>query len=96
MSFEIRVARFGKRDALAAFMSEAPFSGRQPVFMGDDVSDEEGFAYVNEIDGHSVHIGTDPELTCARACLRSPRDVFRLLEELLEAATGDYDVLETF
>jgi len=41
---ELRPAGTDKGEAIRAFMEEAPFAGRTPVFIGDDVSDEHGFA----------------------------------------------------
>lgn len=55
-----------KRTAIEAFMTEAPFAGRVPVFIGDDLSDEDGFAAVNALDGHSVRVGKTA-FTTARA-----------------------------
>jgi trehalose 6-phosphate phosphatase len=45
-----------KSAAIHRFMAIAPFSGRRPVFIGDDVSDESGFEYVNQIRGVSVRV----------------------------------------
>lgn len=83
MSFEIRVSGFGKRDAIAAFLSESPFAGRVPVFFGDDVSDEDGFEYVNECRGWSVHIG-EGVATAAGSLLPGPSEVLQVIERLLE------------
>jgi trehalose 6-phosphate phosphatase len=80
MSIEVRIAGMGKDHALEAFMREAPFAGRIPAFLGDDHTDEDGFAYVNSVGGWSVHIGTGQ--TCARHSLPDPMAVWRLLRAL--------------
>ncbi|HUQ52508.1 MAG TPA: trehalose-phosphatase, partial [Gammaproteobacteria bacterium] len=80
MSIEIRDGNVGKHHALERFMSEAPFSGRIPAFLGDDHTDEDGFEFVNRHGGWSVHIGSGP--TCARSNLPDPMAVWRLLRAL--------------
>jgi trehalose 6-phosphate phosphatase len=54
---ELRPAGTDKGEAIRAFMHEEPFIGRTPVFIGDDVTDEHGFAVVNEMGGYSVKVG---------------------------------------
>lgn len=54
---ELRPASADKGDAIAAFLDEAPFRGRLPVFAGDDLTDEHGFEVVNARGGLSVLVG---------------------------------------
>ncbi|MEO8562242.1 MAG: trehalose-phosphatase [bacterium] len=54
---ELRPAGPDKGDTIGTFMGEAPFRGRVPVFIGDDATDEHGFAVVNAMGGHSLKVG---------------------------------------
>ena len=60
MVFELRPAGKDKGTAIAEFMAEAPFRGRTPVFVGDDLTDEYGFSIVNGLGGVSVKVGDGP------------------------------------
>lgn len=54
---EIKPRGIHKGEAISAFMGEAPFLGKTPVFFGDDLTDEYGFAVVNQLQGISVKVG---------------------------------------
>lgn len=60
--FEIKPGGRDKGVAIEEFAVEAPFAGRLPVFIGDDATDEFGFATVNRLGGHSVKVGPGPSV----------------------------------
>lgn len=55
--WEIKPSGLDKGTAIEEFMREPPFLSRTPVFIGDDLTDEHGFALVNRLGGHSVKVG---------------------------------------
>jgi len=57
MVVELRPSGKDKGVAIAEFLAEPPFKGRTPVFVGDDLTDEFGFALINRVAGHSVKVG---------------------------------------
>lgn len=58
-----------KGTAIAAFAQDAPFAGRVPVMVGDDVTDEDGFRAAQAMGGFGIKIG--PGATEARHRLAS-------------------------
>ena len=54
---EIKPHGIDKGAAITTFMQHAPFKGRIPVFVGDDLTDEKGFHAVNGLQGISVKVG---------------------------------------
>jgi trehalose 6-phosphate phosphatase len=71
---ELLPAGGDKGAAITAFLDEAPFAGRHPVFAGDDLTDETGFRAVNAVGGTSVLVGDRPD-SAASFSLRDPADV---------------------
>ena len=61
MMVELLPQAANKGNAIRTFMSAPPFLGRRPVFLGDDVTDEPGFAAVNAMGGLSIRIGESDE-----------------------------------
>jgi trehalose 6-phosphate phosphatase len=83
MVVELRPAGRDKGVAIEEFLHEPPFAGRPPVFIGDDMTDEDGFRVVNRLGGHSVKVGTGT--TQARWQLADPSAARAWLEGCLTA-----------
>jgi len=64
MAFDVKLRSVDKGRAVGWFMQRLPFAGRLPVFVGDDHTDEFGFAAVSELGGHAIQVGTSrPRVT---------------------------------
>lgn len=84
---EIIPAGAGKGRAIERFMAHPSYSGRVPVFIGDDITDEEGFLAVNRLGGVTIHVGS-AEATTAALRLPSPASVRQWLAKVNEALEG--------
>ena len=82
MVAELRPAGANKGAAVEQFMREAPFSGRRPVYLGDDLTDESAFEWVNQAGGLSIAVNV-PGATAALERLPSVAAVRAWLAELL-------------
>ncbi|HYE26926.1 MAG TPA: trehalose-phosphatase [Allosphingosinicella sp.] len=57
MVAELRPRGADKGEALRRLMAEPPFAGARPVFVGDDVTDEEAFRAAAALGGEGVLVG---------------------------------------
>jgi trehalose 6-phosphate phosphatase len=64
--------------AIEDFLREPPFSGRRPVFIGDDVTDEAGFLTVQRLGGIGIKVGDGATVAVGR--LADPPALRRELE----------------
>jgi trehalose 6-phosphate phosphatase len=54
---ELRTPGPSKGDSVRSFMAQPPFTGARPLFLGDDATDEDGFAAVQALGGAGVAVG---------------------------------------
>lgn len=63
MVVEAKGTGFDKGAAVDAFLTHPPFTGRTPVFIGDDTTDEDGMRAAQAAGGIGIKVGDGP--TCA-------------------------------
>ncbi|HEU0135594.1 MAG TPA: trehalose-phosphatase [Allosphingosinicella sp.] len=84
MVAELRPEGIDKGAALRRLMGEPPFAGARPVFVGDDLTDEDAFRAAGELGGEGVLVGP-ARTTAARWRLDGVAEV----NGWLEAASYD-------
>lgn len=57
MVFEFAPKAHHKGAAISEMMQRDPFTGRRAVFVGDDVTDEDGFRTANALSGITIRVG---------------------------------------
>lgn len=80
---EVKPKRASKAHAVEEFLQSAVFAGREPLFLGDDATDEDGFRAVQAVGGIGIKVGDGP--SGARCRLADPAAVRCWLEQ---AAAG--------
>lgn len=61
MLVELKPSSGDKGSALEHFMTQPPFIGTRPVFVGDDLTDEHGFEAAKDLGGAGILVGPDRE-----------------------------------
>jgi len=78
---EVRSPAHNKGEAVRRIMKEKAFYERRPVFIGDDVTDEDGFLVVQELGGTAIIVG-ERRPTVATRKLESVAAVLDLLAKI--------------
>ncbi len=79
---EIKPAGFTKATGVRELMNHAPFFGRNPIFIGDDVTDESVFAIMPAFRGVSFSVGRRAHGVNGQ--FKAPKDVRAWLAQLLD------------
>jgi trehalose 6-phosphate phosphatase len=79
---EIKPAGFNKASGVHELMTHAPFKGRTPVFLGDDVTDETVFAIMPDMRGFAFSVGRRAKGVAGH--FSDPQHVRGWLAQLLE------------
>jgi trehalose 6-phosphate phosphatase len=84
--FEVKRPGVSKGDAVRVLMEQAPFAGRRPVFIGDDVTDETVFAILPSMQGIGFSVGR--QFVGLAGIFDSPSDFRRALKQLAARGQG--------
>ncbi len=85
---ELRTHGADKGDAVRRFLAEPPMAGTPPLFVGDDLTDEAGFAAAERLGGAGILVGATRE-TAARYGLPDVAAVHRWLRHLAGLREGE-------
>ena len=83
MVVEVKARGFNKGTGLTRLMEHAPFLGRRPIFLGDDVTDEDALGAVGNFSGIGISVGR--LLPGATQQVESPAEVRAWLAHLAGA-----------
>ena len=81
---EVKPLSHNKGTAISYFMKTKPFIKRRPIFIGDDVTDEDGFETVNKKGGWSVRVG-NYKRSKAKFFLPNVKSVHEVMKQLLKS-----------
>ncbi|WP_429912167.1 trehalose-phosphatase [Glycocaulis sp.] len=86
MVVEARPAGANKGKALAQLTGVPAFTGRRPIMIGDDLTDEPAMHVARTLGGLAIKVGSGD--SCAGFRLRGPEEVHQWLEAALASARG--------
>ncbi len=78
---EVRARELNKGRALEVLIRQPAFAGRIPVFVGDDLTDEDGFKAAERLGGHAIAVGHE-RVEVTRYWLPEPEAVRHWLQRL--------------
>lgn len=84
MVVEIHPSESSKGTAIAKLMSVSPFKGRSPIAVGDDLTDEKMFEFVNMTSGRSIKVGTSTHASVARFSVDSANSIRHWIAQLAQ------------
>jgi trehalose 6-phosphate phosphatase len=80
--FEVKHSAVNKASGVRELMTRAPFCGRRPLFIGDDVTDESVFEIMPEFEGTAFSVGQ--RVRSVAGHFDTPRDVRKFLARLCQ------------
>jgi trehalose 6-phosphate phosphatase len=80
--FEVKHSAVSKASGVRELMTHAPFRGRRPLFIGDDVTDESVFEIMPEFDGTAFSVGK--RVRAVAGHFDTPADVRKFLARLCQ------------
>jgi trehalose 6-phosphate phosphatase len=88
MVYEIKPRWAHKGQVIEKFMNIGNINNRRPVFVGDDVTDEDGFRVCNLKEGVSIRVGNSNTPTAATFRLEDVKEVEAWLGQLIDVESG--------
>ena len=85
-AIELKAPGYDKGRAVACFLAAPPFLGRTPIYIGDDTTDEAGFAAVSRRGGYAYSVGR--ARPAARDVFATPDDVRAWLTKFARSRGG--------
>jgi len=83
---EIKRAGLNKGTGIRRLMTHVPFAGRRPVYIGDDITDEDAFAVMPEFNGVALSVGRS--VKGAERRFEAPEDVRQWIAQICRSGTA--------